>query len=88
MQKNLPCFSFVSFLIVSLTPFINKADFSRDLIIFMISSISLFENIDVVMPDSLTLFWIAVSLADAVAVNHNGIRTNLTNGLSTFSSFK
>ena len=54
----------------------------------MISSISLFENIDVVMPDSLTLFWIAASLADAVVVNHNGIRTNLTNGFSTFYSFK
>ena len=42
------CF-FASFLIVSLTPFIYKPDSSRDLTIFMISFIYLFEIINVVI---------------------------------------
>ena len=44
------CF-FASFLIVSLTPFIYKPDSSRDLTIFMISFIYLFEIINVVISD-------------------------------------
>ena len=38
---------FASFLIVSLRPFINKPDYSRDLTIFIISFISSFKIIDV-----------------------------------------
>ena len=41
--------SFASFLIVSLMPFINKPDYSRKLIIFMIPFISSFETISVVI---------------------------------------
>ena len=45
--------TFASFLIVVLTPFINKSDYWRDLIIFMISSKSPFGNINVVVPDTM-----------------------------------
>ena len=65
--QNPPFCSFASFLIVSLTPFISKPDFSRDLTIFIISSISLFEiTNDVVVPS-----------VSAVAVNPNGIKKHL-----------
>ena len=43
----------------------------------MISSISSFGNISVV-------FWIAASVAKAVAVNPNGTKTFLANGVSRF----
>ena len=44
------CF-FTLFYFVSLTPFINKTNSSRNLIIFIISSIISFESINVVIPD-------------------------------------
>ena len=69
---------------VLVTTFINKADSSRDLIIFMISSISSFIIINVVIPDPKVFFWIATFVADADAVNPNYITTPLGNGLSTF----
>ena len=43
--------SFASFLIVSLITFINNPDSSSYLTIFIISSISFFEIINVVVPD-------------------------------------
>ena len=43
----------------------------------MISSLSSFENISVV-------FWIAESVAKAAAVNPNGNKTFLANGVSKF----
>ena len=55
---------------------------ARDLTIFMISFISSFEIISVVIPDPKILFWIAASVADTDAVNPNGIKTILANGLS------
>ena len=58
-----------------LTPFINKIDSSRDLIIFMISFISSLEVIYVVIPDPKIFFWIAASVVDAAAVNPNDIKT-------------
>ena len=79
-----PLYSFGSFLIVSLTLFINKPNSSRDLIIFVISSTSSFEIINVVIPDLKAFFWIAASLADAGSVNPDGFKTLLANGLSTF----
>ena len=51
---------------------------------FMISSISLFEIIDAAMSDPSTFPWIVVSVADATAVNSNGIKSLLANGLCTF----
>ena len=58
----------------------------------MISCISSLEIISVVReakfkgraPDRNILLWIAASVADAAAVNPNGIETLLANGLSTF----
>ena len=44
-------FSFVSFLVFSLIYFISNPDFSSDLAIFIILSISLLEIINVVIPD-------------------------------------
>ena len=83
MLRNPVLCSFASFLIVFITPFINELDSSRDLIIFMTSSIYSFKIINVVIPDPKTFFWIAASIA-YVAVNPNGIKTFLANGLSTF----
>ena len=75
---------FASFLIVSLTLFINNSDSSRDLTVFMISLISALEIINFVKPDWNIFFWIAASVADAAAVNCNGIKTILANYLRTF----
>ena len=61
-------------------PFINNPDSSRELIIFMISFISLFEIINVTLSDPNVFLWMAASVTDAVSVNPNGIN----NGLSTF----
>ena len=36
------------------------------------------------VPDPSIFFWIAASIADAVAANPNGIKRRLGNGLSTF----
>ena len=53
--------------------FINKVASSRDLIIFMKSLISLFEIISKVIPDQKFLL-MAVSVADADAINPNSIK--------------
>ena len=50
----------------------------------MISFIFSFEISNNVTPDANIFLWIAPSVADAAAVNPNGIETLLTNGLSTF----
>ena len=52
----------------------------------MISFISAIEFISAVLPDTNILLWIAASVADAAAaaVNPNGIKTLLANGLKTF----
>ena len=50
----------------------------------MISSISSLEIIKVVNPDPNIFLWIVGSVADAAAVNPNGIKTLLANGFSTF----
>ena len=84
IPRNPPFCSFASFLIALLTPFINKPDYSSDLTIFAISSISLFEIINVVLPDPNIFLSLAASVAESAAVNPNGIKTLLANGLSTF----
>ena len=43
-----------------------------------------FEIISVVMPDPKFFFWITAFVADAVAVNPNGIKALLANGFNTF----
>ena len=50
----------------------------------MILSVSSLEIIYVVIPDPKSFFWIATSVADAVAVNPNGIKTLLASVFSTF----
>ena len=64
--------------------FINNQGYSSDLIIFMISFISLLEINNVVLPDSKIFLWTTEFVADSAAVNSNGIKTLLANGLSTF----
>ena len=81
-------FFLASFLIVSLTHFVNKPDSSRDLIIFIISFISSLEIINVVVPDPNIFSWIAASVVDATAVNPNGIKTLLADGLRLFPILK
>ena len=71
IPRNRPFCYFASFLIVSLTPFINKPDSSSDLTISIISFISLFKII-------------AASVAAAAAVNPNVIKTILANAFNTF----
>ena len=64
-----PCYcSFAPILYVFVTSFINKPAYSRDLTIFMISFISSFKIISVVIPDSNILSWTAASV-DATTVN-------------------
>ena len=74
--KNPPFCYFISF--------INKPDSSSDLTIFRILFTFSFEIINVVTPDRNIFLWIAASVADTAAVNPNGIKTLLANGLSTF----
>ena len=50
----------------------------------MISSISSLEIVNVVVLDPNILLSIVASVADAAAVNPNGIKTLLAKGLSTF----
>ena len=57
---------------------------SRDLTIFIISSISSFDVISVAVPGPEIFLCIPASTADAAAVNHDGIKTLLANGLITF----
>ena len=50
----------------------------------MISNISSFEIISVVMADPTIFLRIVACVSDPAAVNPNGIKTLLANGLSTF----
>ena len=50
----------------------------------MVSFISSFEIINVIIPDPKIFFPITATVADAAAVNSNGIKTVLVSGLSTF----
>ena len=84
MLGNSHFYSFASFWIVSLTSFINKLDSLRNLIILIISSISLFEMSNVVMLYPNILFWMAAWVADAAVVNPNNIKTLLANFLLKF----
>ena len=51
----------------------------------MVSFVSSFGIISVVLPDPKVFFWVATSVADAPAFNPNGIKTLLACSLSTFS---
>ena len=82
LRNTLFC-SLTSFQIVSLAPFNNKPESSRDLTIFIMSSISSFGIISVIvcfakskghLPDPKIFLCIPASPADAAAVNLNGIK--------------
>ena len=81
---NPPFCYFASFLIVWLKGFINEPDSSRDLIIFMISFISLLKIINVVLLDPNMFLRIVASVVDGAAVNPYRIKKLLASGLSTF----
>ena len=66
------------------TSFINNPDSLRELTIFIMSLVSSLEIISVVKPDLNIFLLIAASVADAAAVNPNGIKTLLADGVSTF----
>ena len=65
-------------------PFINKSGTSSDLTIFIISFISSFEIISVVLSDKNIFLWIASSVATGAAANPNKIKTLLASGLNNF----
>ena len=62
----------------------NKPESSRDVSILIMSSITLFDIISVAWPDSKIFLCIPASAADATAVNPNGVKTLLADGLITF----
>ena len=68
----------------SVTPFISKLDSPRDLIILMVSSISLFEIINAAFRDPEFFFLNKCICCCIPAVNPNGIKMRLVNGVSTF----
>ena len=82
MLRNSPFCYFVSFSVVLVTPFINNANFSRDLSIFIIFHFSLFETINVAVRgakskgrhDPIIFLLIPTSAADSAAVNPNCIK--------------
>ena len=84
VPRSPPFCSFTSFLIVWLTLYINKPDFSSDSIICMISLISSLAIINIVLPDLNIFILVAAYVTDAAAVDPNGIKTPLANGLSIF----
>ena len=63
----------------------NKSDSLSNLIIIIRSFIFSSKIINVVIPDPNIFLWIAASVADAAAVNPNGNKTLVANGLSTFT---
>ena len=75
--------SCVSFLIVSLITFIMNSDSSTYLAVFIKSSISSFEFINVGILDQWIFFWLAASAADITAYNPNGNKTFSTRSVST-----
>ena len=84
MLRNLSFCSFASFLIVSLILFTNKLDSLRDLTIFIISSTSSFEIINIVIPNPEIFLCIPASVGGATDANPNSIKTVLAYGVSTF----
>ena len=67
--------------------FFNKPESSKDVTVFIISFISLFDLINFVAPEPKFLFWITASAIDVTAVNHYGIKTLLAIGLALICWF-
>ena len=62
---------------------LSKPHSSRDLTIFIISSIFLFEIIDAIVPDPKISLCIAASVVAIPADNPNGMKKLLARGIST-----
>ena len=62
----------------------NKPDITKDLTIFMISSIFSSEVMNAVVFDSKMFFWIAASVYDASVINLDSIKMVLANDVSRF----
>ena len=71
-------------LTISQTHFNNEPECSGDLTILIMPSIPSLDIISVAVPEPKICLHIPTSVADAVAVNLNGIKTLLANGLITF----
>ena len=71
MLKYPPVCSFVLFSIILVTPFNKILESSRASTIFIMSFISLFEIIKVVVPKPCIFFWMPASIAEAAAVIPN-----------------
>ena len=69
MPRNPLLISLALFLFVSLIPCISKPDSLRDLVIFMMTSISSFESINATIPDPKIFIRIAACVADTAVVN-------------------
>ena len=76
---------FTSFSFVLLALFMNKPNSSRNLTIFIKSSIALFEITNAVVTKSRIVSWISGSSADFAAANLNYFKILPPNDLSTFS---
>ena len=74
IPKNPPFCSFVSFLIVLVTPVNKILESSRAWTIFIMSFISSFKIIEVVVPEPCIFFWIPASIAEGPAVIPNGAK--------------
>ena len=79
-----PFFCFVLFLVVLVTPFSKILESPRARTIFIMSFISSFEIIKVVVPEPYIFFWIPASIAEAAAVIPNGAKTFFAKGIATF----
>ena len=67
-----------------MTPFNNNPESSRDFVILIRSSMSLFNIINRVFPNPNIFLRIPASAADAAAGNPKGINTLFANGVITF----
>ena len=83
ISRNPHFSSFDSFSIFFETPLFNKSDSSKYLTIVMVSFISLFDIINVVISDPYISFPITATVVDTGAVNPN-CRKILATSMSTF----
>ena len=82
--KNPPFCFFVSFIIALVTPFSKIFESSSAWTTLIISFISSFDSIKVVVPDLNIFLCVPTSAADADAVNPKGIKKLLAKDLITF----
>ena len=67
-----------------MTPFSKILESPRARTIFIMSFISSFEIIKVVVPEPYIFFWIPALIAEAAAVIPNGAKTFFAKGIATF----